>query len=146
MHPVPLSRETLMVLDAQHDMHEDGATQEANDQISQDDSMTGPEPGRFAGDVNIGTDHTVEITPADDDSNHHTSLVHSLDVVGTPRECIGDRRVNADRTEERSGVLDARSVRRDQHDEPDDGAGDDCHVTVPAPTGAVGKPADENRH
>lgn len=146
VHAVTLAGAALVVLYAQHDVREDGAAKETNDQIGEDNGVTCEKTGGLAGDVDIGADDAVEVTPADDNSNDHAALVHALDVVGAPRQRVSDSRVDADRSKERACVLHPRPIRRDQHDEADDGARHHRHIAVPSHPRAVCEPADENRH
>jgi hypothetical protein len=43
---------------------------------------------------NVGRDHTIDVTGADDDSDDDAALVDTFDVVAAPGKSVGNGRVN----------------------------------------------------
>ena len=69
MHPVPFPTATSIILHPEHDVHEDRAAKETDDEVRKHRSVPGPESWRLSRDENVRADHAVEIAPADDDSD-----------------------------------------------------------------------------
>ena len=55
--------------------------------------MTWEVPRRIFSAVDIATDHTVEITPANDEAEGDSAFVDSFNVVTRPRDRIGNARI-----------------------------------------------------
>lgn len=52
-HIVSRARSPLLVFDSQHDVDEDGTTQETNNEVGEDGSMAGPVAGLFTAEEDI---------------------------------------------------------------------------------------------
>ncbi|GJD04251.1 hypothetical protein ColKHC_13076 [Colletotrichum higginsianum] len=127
---------------AEGEVHEDGAAEQEEDLVAEDDAVAGEVPGRLVLEVDVGRDDAVEVAPADDHAEHDGALEGALGVVDDPGERVGDGRVDAGGAEEGAGVLDLRVARDDEEDEADDADDDGGDVAVAAPAGAVRDDAD----
>ena len=94
MHVVPLATKPPLVFRSQHGIHEDGASKQANDEVSQNGTMAGIVFWPLPLDVDVGADNSVEIAPADNYANDDTSFVNAFNVVAGPRKGVWNGGVN----------------------------------------------------
>lgn len=83
-------------------------TQQANNHISQHNTMSQSIPRGILSTIDIRRHHAVEIAPCNYCPQGDTALVHALDIVGNPGYGVGDTGVNAYCPEEGAGVGDVR--------------------------------------
>lgn len=94
MHVVPLATKPPLVFRSQHGIHEDGASKQANDEVSQNGTMAGIVFWLLPLDVDVGADNSVEIAPTDNHADDDASFVNALDVVAGPRQGVWNGGVN----------------------------------------------------
>lgn len=148
-HGIPLgvhaTGRAKLVLAAEHDVHEYGAAEQAEDLVAEDDTMAHPVPGLLVRDVDVGGDHAVEVAPADDHADNEGALERALSIVVNPCERVRDGRVDAHGAEECTGVLYARVIGSDQHDEAHDAYNYGRHIAEAALPGLVRVISDDDR-
>lgn len=105
MHVVAFAGQALGVLPPQGDVHEDGSAKKADHEVGQNHSVSSKVSWSILLQVDVRRDDAVQVTPADDDSNDHTSLVDTFNVVGAPSEGVWDRWIDTSCSEEDSDVL-----------------------------------------
>lgn len=94
--------------------------------------------------VDVRTDDTVEVSPADREADRDTALVGAFDVVGGPGDGVRDTGVDARGAEEGACVLDVRVLRGEEHAETCDSEQRDTNVAPTALAGLVGHETDDD--
>ena len=79
-----------LVLTLQHDVHEESSTEQEQEHVGKDDTVASAVVWGLPLVVNVGGHDTVHVTPADNDTNHDTTLERTLDVVGSPCQRVGN--------------------------------------------------------
>lgn len=74
---VPISAQTLTILESEEQILHQGTTKLEQDYIRQHGTMARVEVGRVLASVDVGGYNSVEITPANDDTKSYTSFVHT---------------------------------------------------------------------
>jgi hypothetical protein len=161
---IPLSSFAQRVLATEQDVHEHGATEEAEEHVAKHGAVAGAVVRLLFGVVDVGGYDAVpggfismvkrrnlgcvdlHVSPSDDYANHDTTLVHAFDVIGGPCQRVRNGRVNSSGTEEGSGVLNVDVVGPEKHSEANTAHEGHGHVAVSTPASAIGEPSDEDGH
>lgn len=122
------------------------AAQQEEDEVGHDHAVAGTIGGLVLVAVDVATDNTIDVAPADDEAEGDAALVDALGVVGGPGDGVGDTGVDPQRAEKGAGVLHPGGCAAEQHREPHDPDQRHPHVAQPALPRAVGQVADEDGH
>ena len=95
-----------------------------------------------AGAVDVRGDDTVEVAPADDETQDDAALVHTLDIVADPGDGVGDAGVDAQGAEEGACVLDMGLLAAEEDGETGDADEGNEDVAETALAGAISDVAD----
>lgn len=140
------ARAPFGILPSQQHMLHGAAAQQEQDEICHDDAVAGTKGGLVLVAVDVATDNTVDVAPADDEAKGDAALVNALGVVGGPGNGVGDTGVDPQRAEKGAGVLHPGGCAAEQHREPHDPDQRHPHITQPALPRAVGQVTDEDGH
>lgn len=88
VHVVTSTGAALLVLGLEGEVHEDGAAEEEENLVGEDDTVTSVVAGLLGADVDIGRDDAVEVTPANNHANGDGALEGSLDVICFGRKTL----------------------------------------------------------
>lgn len=134
------------VLTLEHEVHEEGSAEKEQELVCKHNTVASPVARLLLRVVDIGGHNTIHVTPADNNTNHDTTLERSLDIVRCPGQSVGDSGVDSCGAEESAGVLDLHIVGREQHGETDASNEGHEHVAVATPFRAIGNPSDDDSH
>lgn len=89
---------------------------------SNQNGMSRGESRRISGAVDVGGDHTANVTKGDVHRHTDTAFGGAADVVAVPGDALGDIGVDAAGDEEDADVFDGVVLGGDEHDEADEAA------------------------
>ncbi len=82
--PIPLTGRSLGILPLQQHILQRTSTRKEQDQVSHDDAVSDPIFGLVGGAVDVAADNTVEVTPANDETEGDATFVDTFGIVGGP--------------------------------------------------------------
>lgn len=112
---VSLTVQSLLVLSAEQRSHQDAAAKHADEHVANDGGVA-LYVARSV-EVDVAAHNTVKVAPSNDEAQHDTALVDTLDIVGDPGNCDGDTGVDAQGSQECASILHGGVGRRYQHNE-----------------------------
>lgn len=74
---IPRSTQALVVLPPQQDILHNGPDKQEHDEVPEDNAVSGKVSGRVIAAVDVRGNDTVEVSPADDNSQCDTPFVHT---------------------------------------------------------------------
>lgn len=155
---VPLAPTALTVLATQKEVLHDRATEQEEYQVAEHDTMAGVEPRSIFVAVDVGGDNTVQVTPANNETQGDTALVDAcetmsvhvnyavlgrltLEIVAAPRDRVRNGRVDAHRAQVDACIARSGALTPQQHSETNDAEQRHGDIADPTLTGAVGNEA-----
>ena len=158
---VALASAPLAVLTLEQKVLDDGTAAEKQHQVAQHDSVPGVKLRRVPIAVDVGRNNSVQVAPADDESQRHSSFINSwttqsanrtlilatqgqqtFSIVARPRDGVGDGWVNAHRSQEGPRILCTGGITPQKHGESNNSQDRDCDVTDASLPRAIGQESD----
>lgn len=139
---VALARQLLLVLALESDVHDETAEEDTRELVGNDGAVTLEVAWCVKEDV--AAHHTVQVTPANHHTEHDTTLVDTLNVVGHPSNGDGDDGVDSESTEEATKILHSRVVRCHDHDETSHSNGSASHDEETSLLGSIREETDRD--
>ena len=137
---IPISCQSCRIFPAQEESHQTAATKEADNHVSHDCCVADGEFWRLIEDV--AANNAIEVTPANDESEHDTTLVDTLDIVAHPGDRVGDARIDTESSKERACIFDMWLLRGELHREPCNAEDGDANIAETPLLGSIGNETD----
>lgn len=112
---VSLTVQPPLILSAEQRSHQDTTAKHADEHVANNGGVA-LQVARSVK-VDVAAHNTVNVAPSNDEAQHNTALVDTLDVVGDPGNGDGDTGIDAHCAQECASILHTRVGRRHQHDE-----------------------------